>query len=428
MDEDEIIKAVKDWSPWLDNGGKTPEKYTGEKRNIDLEEYLDMRAIKLITGIRRCGKSTLVYQATKKLLEQGINPNEMLFVNFSEEELKKFSLEDICEVYEKNNNIKVNYLFVDEVQDCKKWTSFIRRKYDLKQMDQIWITSSNSSYIKREYATLFTGRNTPITVSPLSFKEFISFKRGNKEDEKEIINFFNQYILEGGFPEITFLKNLEKKETILKNYYRDILEKDIQKRDKLNLDTAQKVGKYLCSNYSKFLNPSKFARRMKINESQILEYLDIFKEVFLFKDLVKFDYSLSKQSQSQRKIYGVDTGLLRANVVEFSENRGRKLENIVHNELKRRNEEEIYYHTGDNVECDFITQKGYKIQNAIQVTQSLEDKKVRHREILGLVKAMETYDLKKGLILTEDQSSECFEHGKYLIEVKPITKWLLEAA
>ena len=164
-----ILKALYDWNPWME--GSFPKELAGFSRNYLLDPYLLISEIKVLEGARRVGKSTLLYQVIEKVLKE--DPH-VLYINFEDETLKKYTLNEIVEAY--REVAPIENLFIDEIQNCSDWISFIRKAHDRKEIPQIWISGSNSSFIKKEFATLLTGRNITIKVFPLSFEEFLHFK------------------------------------------------------------------------------------------------------------------------------------------------------------------------------------------------------------------------------------------------------------
>ncbi len=316
----------------------------------------------------------------------------------------------------------MKYLFIDEIQNCKDWVSFIRKTYDRKEIPQIWISGSNSSFIKKEFATLLTGRNITISVYPLSFKEYLSFKGiettppFSSQKESLIKSHFMQYMEVGAFPAVVLRPVLQKE--LLINYFEDFIYKDIASRHDVNLVKIKELGIYLATNSAKSFSYRGCASALGMHPKTIMDYCSYFYEIFLFHELYKFDYSLKNQIGSDKKIYITDTGLASAISFRFSEDYGRILENLVFNELSRQNQE-IYFHK-QKYECDFLIKKELKITAAIQVTKTLNDPEAKQREIRGLLEAMQSYQLTEGLILTMDE--EGFEDR---IKIIPIWKWLL---
>lgn len=424
----EILQSLLDWNPWLT--GDFPEELIGFKRNYDLFPYLEVPEIKIVEGARRVGKSTLLYQLIHQIHKKHKN---ILYVNFEDEVLSKYPLADIISTY--LEHAPIEYLFIDEIQACPDWVQFTRKIYDRKEYNQIWVSGSNATLIKEEYATLLTGRNLPINVFSLSFPEFLIFKSFSPEalsssliPTKTKIKYqklFSEYMEYGAFPAVVN-RTVLKKELLLA-YFDDFIYKDIVARYEVNANKIKELAIYLATNSCKLFSYRNIATALDCHVNTITDYFNYLKEIFLFEELYKFDFSLSKQYSNDKKVYCLDTGLAAAVSFRFSQDKGRILENIVFNELRRRNHQ-IYFHKHKK-ECDFLIKEELKITQAIQVCLELMDADTKNREITGLMDALEKYNLQRGLLLT--LSEERIEHvvydtKTYIIDIKPVWKWLLE--
>ncbi|MBI3508318.1 MAG: ATP-binding protein [Chlamydiia bacterium] len=417
---EEILKALYDWNPWWE--GKFPTELAGISRDHLLDQYMQIPEIKVLEGARRVGKSTLFYQMIEKILQRD---SQVLYINFEDEILKKYSLSEILTVYRQIAPIR--NLFIDEIQNCKEWVPFLRTAYDRKEIPQIWISGSNASFIKKEFATLLTGRNIPIQVHPLSFEEYLHFKSidtsqpFSSQKQNLIQSHFLPYLETGAFPAVVLRPVLQKE--LLMSYFEDFIYKDIASRHEVNLLKIKELGIYLATNSAKTFSYRGCATALGMHPSTIIDYCSYFYEIFLFQELYKFDYSLKNQIGSDKKIYILDTGLGSAISFRFSEDLGRMLENCIFNELRRKGEE-VYFHK-QKYECDFLIKKELKIIAVIQVSTTLVSPEVRQRELRGLLEAMEVHQLDKGLILTlEEEGQE--EHNHKTVTILPVWKWLLE--
>lgn len=422
---DAIISALLEWNPWLEAG--VPEELVGIRREYDLIAYLSIPEIKILEGVRRSGKSTLLYQIVHHAVAHG---KSVLYVNFEDELLKTYSLSEIYYAFLQRSSI--DYLLIDEIQQCKDWVPFIRKSYDRRELEQIWITGSNSSLIKKEYAELLTGRNIKLTIMPLSFSEYLAFKDlkqiklpVSKPRESQIQHFFTEYLHTGAFPGIALRPVFQRE--LLTSYFEDFLYKDIATRYDVNPAKLKNLAIYLATNSTKTVSYRNIANVLGLHPNTVGDYIAYMNEVFLFDEIHKFDYSLKTQYSNNKKIYMIDTGLANAVSFRFSEDKGRILETCVYLHLKRLGHE-IYFHHGKK-ECDFIIKKGNEITQVIQVTTSLADPDTKNREYAGLLEAMETFQLPSGLILTLEESgtSEHLVNDRAnQITVKPVWKWILE--
>ncbi|MCK5137784.1 MAG: ATP-binding protein [Bacteroidales bacterium] len=386
------------------------------------ESLISSDEILVITGVRRCGKSTLLQQIRNKLKEKDY------YLNFDDDRLIQFTVDDFQDLFEVFIELfgKQQTFYFDEIQNIKGWERFVRRLYDYG--NKVFITGSNATILSRELGTHLTGRYISFELYPFSFKEFLAFKDITIKDSEiystesraEIIKHFHQYTASGGFPLYIRNQNIQ----YLKSLYESILYRDIMVRNNLtNEREILELVYYLASNVSKLSSFNSLAKIVGIsNASTIKNYLTFFQNSYLIFHVNKFDYSLKKQIQNPKKIYFIDLALVNRLGFSFSDNRGRTLENLVFLELKRRGKN-IYYHR-QKTECDFIIKELNKINQAIQVSASLYEKNTYDRELKGLKETMEYYKLDSGLIITENEEDSIEFSGKQ-ITIKPAWKWLL---
>ena len=441
MEKEKLFEILNDWNYW---NKKLPNYYSRKFYENNILKYDLTDEITVLKGIRRCGKSTLLINHIKKLLNQGVDIKETLFINFEdprlEIDLSVNIFEEIIDVYKEyvNNNSQI-YLFLDEIQNVSQWEKWVRTLYELKKVKKIYITGSSSKLLSREYGTALSGRFLDLNIYPISFIEFLEFKGENNINKQNLITnkikykrYFNQYLEIGGFPKVVLTNEefIRKKEVL--NYFETIILKDIVARYNLkNYDNVKKVAIYLISNISKIINLNKIRTSLNISYELVEKYFEYLKETYLVYELNRYDYSLKKQYSSSKKVYVGDISFVKEIGFSFSEDLGRVYENLVFLELIKRFEDtntaeisSIYYHY-ENYECDFIIKTGLEITQAIQVTKSLSNEETRKRELNGLKDAMKKHNLSQGLILTEDESEE-FEYQGYKVTVKPIWRWLLE--
>ncbi|MBM3198850.1 MAG: ATP-binding protein [Chlamydiae bacterium] len=417
---EDILQSLYDWNPWIK--GMFPQELAGFPRNYFLEPYLQIPEIKVLEGARRSGKSTLLYQVIQKIIEQG---ESVLYINFEDAILRNYTLKDIIDTY--HIVAPVKHLFLDEIQNCSDWIPYLRTVYDRKELAQIWVSGSNSSFIQKELSTLLTGRNITIKVFPLAFDEYLQFKQVypkppfSSKDEALVKRHFLEYLHLGAFPAVALRPVLQKE--LLLSYFEDFLYKDISSRHEVNHVKIKELAIYLASNSSKPFSYRGCASALNIHPNTVADYCSYFYEIFLFDELYKFDYSLKNQLSGDKKVYMADVGLAGAVSFRFSEDFGRILETLVHSELKRR-KKIIYFHKQKH-ECDFLVKEELRISEALQVTRTLVDPDVHKREVLGLLEAMEAYQLKEGLILTlEEEGEEIVQEDKKIL-IMPVWKWLL---
>ena len=425
ISNEKIFSILNEWNFW---DRKIVETKKREGYENKLLKYSKTNKVVILKGVRRCGKSTLLINQIKNL-----NNKNTLFVNFEDPKLYSYLgleiLDKIVDTYKEFVSEKLDFLFLDEVQNIDNFEIFVRKANELN-LFKIFITGSSSKLLSKEFGTKLSGRYLEIEVFPLSFLEFLNFKKIKVDKKNLIINsikikkLFKEYLYQGGFPNLFNIeKELFREELI--NYYNSIILKDIVSRYNLkNFDNIKKVSIFVLSNLSKILNLNNLKSSLNISYELIQNYIEYLKEVYLIFEINKFDYSLKKQFSSQKKFYSIDTGLTNSVSFKFSEDFGRQLENIVFLHFKRQTIYEIFYHK-KKFECDFLLKEKDKIVKAVQVTKSLNYENEK-REVMGLVEAALEHDLKEGLILTYEDEEKEFVRDKIKIKVRQIWKYLLE--
>ncbi len=424
------IKKLVEWNPWWENK-ELEEELKGKHRPQyeHLVNSINIKEITIITGVRRSGKSTLMYQMIGSLLKKGTDSKQILFVNLEDKKLTKDTLDDIYESYRENINLdKKAYVFLDEVHRKEGWESWIRKKYDLKTNNKFVISGSSSYLLKREYSALLTGRNLTFEIFPLSFEEFLLFKNVNlnknnlkkgvilEKTKLSILKSLKEYLNLGGFPEI-FFKPQNYKIKILEQYFDDILYKDIVDRYDLNSQKAKDIALFLMTNFTGTISLRNLRASLNMSYDTIKDYISYFKEAFLFFTLDHFSYSFKEQKTIASKIYCIDNGLRNAVSFKFSKDEGKLAENAVLIELKRM-EKEVYYWKNKN-EVDFIVKNKDQGLTAINVSYTDD---VNEREIKALLDFKKEFKpkVKELILLTRD--IEKMEHG---IRFIPLWKYLL---
>ncbi|HTY15842.1 MAG TPA: ATP-binding protein [Methanoregulaceae archaeon] len=381
----------------------------------------DDNRVLIITGIRRCGKSTLLKQVMD-------TRTRFCYVNFEDERFLTFRAEE----FEDLNEVLIevygapDIYFFDEVQNIDKFETFVRRLQDSGK--KVLITGSNASLLSREFGTRLTGRYRLFELYPFSFAEFLSFRKiriGKNsphipEEKAALKTAFAQYRELGGMPEYL----INEDEGYIKTLYDNILYRDIITRYSIRQQrlVRELVGILLSTMSLPFTYNSLKKSLGLSNAITVKEYITYLNSAYLFFELLRFDYSLRKQLSSPRKIYVIDTAFSMLGGFSMAPDSGRYLENIVFIELKRRGKE-VFYFSGKR-ECDFIIKDGPNITGVIQVCHELNDQN-REREFLGLSEAMDRFQLDDGLILTNDREDTVIA-GDKTVYIKPVWKWLLE--
>ena len=371
MDEQEILRQINRWNPEAEhfNPGITRTNYINS-----LYPSLTRKEVLVLQGIRRCGKSTIMKQLIVKLLEEGVKPYQILFINLDDfafrNHLEIETLDKILITHKKHNNPnKKTYYFIDEIQNIHEWERYIRTIYDREEPVKFIISGSNAHLLSQELATKLTGRNLTHTIFPLSFEEFKTFGKKRK---------FNEYLLYGGFPEVVLEKNEEQKKLILQQYLQDIIYRDVITRHKIkNVKLIIDLATSIIASTGTKVSKNKLSKIFKLSDDTIALYINYFLDAFLLYEVTFFSYSTRTKHDVSKlpKFYVVDNGLFAIATQHFSENRGRIVENSVLLSLRINNEYISYWSEG-NSEVDFIVNN-----NAINVTVAEE---IPEREVKGL--------------------------------------------
>jgi len=397
----------------------TLEKVIELQKNWPAIDYIERDAISelgfdysshalIISGIRRCGKSTLLRHFMKQ-----INDSKKLFLNFDTPRLFNFDIDDfeVLDIILEKDNIK--NLFFDEIQIVKGWEVYIRHKLD--QGCKVFITGSNATLLSSELGTRLTGRHVSKELFPFSYHEYLKYMSAENTHET-----FCDYIEVGGFPEYLKHKNPETLQSLLD----DILFRDIAVRNGIrDVESLKRLVIYLFSNVGGLLTAGKLGAQLGIKSpATVLEYLHFLEQSYLIRLLPRFSWSYRAQITNPRKIYVIDNGLVNAVSVTFSQNTGRKLENMVFAHLRQKYTE-IFYYQGAASECDFVIFKDGKVEMLIQVCAELNTDNTQ-REVNGLWDGLDFFGLNEGTILTINQR-DLIKKGNQKINVTSASEFFV---
>ena len=345
----------------------------------------------VVSGIRRCGKSTLLRQYVQK------QERPYFYLNFDDIRLVPFSHEDFRLLDGAIAESGAELLFFDEIQSAQHWELYVRQKLD--EGFQVAITGSNASLLSRELGTRLTGRHLSKELFPFSYREFCGFTGLDYGPESLM-----DYLEKGGFPEYLKTGNTD----ILTQLQSDILYRDIAVRYGIRDATSlRRLFVYLVSNPAQPCSPSRLTQVAGVKSpTTVLEYISHFEAAYLIQLLPCFSWSVKAQSLAPKKVYIADSGIIKTGAVSFSNNFGALLENFVFNCLRAKygtsgisGKGMIYYYTDKNGgECDFIVlphEKPACIQVCWELTQDNQN-----REINGLFEAMDFFNQDKGTIIT----------------------------
>jgi predicted AAA+ superfamily ATPase len=372
--------------------------------------------IKVAIGMRRAGKTYFVYQHILHLIKEGIDKNQILYLNFEDDRLRTFDRGSLAKLVEAfyslypENHEKRCYLFLDEIQNVEEWPQVVRRFHDTKNVE-IFLTGSSAKLLSKEIATSLRGRSLATEIWPYSFKEFIKAQKltidtslYGKKTQDTLMKAFQLYLSTGGFPEVTFYP-VDVRQQTLQEYIDLVIYRDIVERHRISnpalikhmiLSMLHNTGRPF--SVHKFYNESK-SLGYAISKDVLYDYSDYIEDAYLTFSIPIFDSSVRKVQANPKKLYAIDPGLVRALTWDYDRDLGRLFENVVYLDLRRHRCHVSYYLTKDRREVDFIIQTPRGQKKFFQVVWNMEDPATCERETRALETAMKELKI-PGEILT----------------------------
>ena len=408
---------------------------------LDLQERatqlpLDEGRIVTVTGIRRCGKSSLLGLAINRLLKNGVPRERILYVGFDDERFLSMSPDNFDELLQAYREmyphiaIKDVYMFFDEIQLVKGWELFVLRVYK-NYCKHIFITGSTAKMLSEEMASALRGWPDEYREYPLSFSEYLRFKnieanRYTEEGKAVLASAFRTYCEEGGFPEVALTTTKSDKIKILQSYFNTMLFRDMMEH--YNIGTPSSVVRYflkrVMNNLTKPTSVNNVyndlkSQGLRVSKDSLYLWLDYACNIFMLRKVEKYDKSIVKQRSASAKYYVADIALRNAVLLPESEDSGKALENIVYLNLERSlGEEDRVFYYNDSKECDFVVRHGERVTELIQVCWDLNEENIE-REIGGLLAASTFTGCTKCSIITFNQQQSLERDGLH-IDVKAI--------
>ncbi|OGY55466.1 MAG: hypothetical protein A2912_01540 [Candidatus Buchananbacteria bacterium RIFCSPLOWO2_01_FULL_40_23b] len=422
----DIIQTLKDQRQELDRGLQGLSLVV---RNEEKKLQRSSRLIQVVAGVRRCGKSVLIYQA--------LQGKKYGYVNFDDDRLLHVKPNDVLAGLYQIYGKEMNVIFLDEIQNLDQWELFVNRLH--RAGFAVFLTGSNAKLLAKEMATHLTGRHRTIELFPFSFREYLEVHnfKGDVETtagRSELLHYFKEFVSQGGFPEVVMGK--EEQISYLRELYQKIIERDIVGRYHVSyVKTLKEIARTVMSNPGRLLSYGKIRRQFGLgSDHTVKNYVSYLTETYLLMSLSKFSFKPVEIEKSEKKLYCIDTGMSRAVGVQSGRDEGHLVENVVAIELFRRQSSsadvEMYYWKNTlQEEVDFVIRERGKITQLIQVCVSLEKEDTKQREIRALLKASKDLRCKNLSIITLDSGGE--EEVEWFgikgkIKYIPIWKWLLE--
>ena len=388
-----------------------------------LRRHKDQDVIKVVSGVRRCGKSTLFELFKQELLTSGVKANQIISINFEDLEYEPLQEYHALHEYIVERLIPETpmYVFLDEVQHVPQFEKVVGSLFIKPNVD-IYITGSNAYFMSSDIATLLTGRYVQVEMLPLSFKEFHSaYSQQNLSD----MDIYNLYIEHSSFPRLVHVEDDESIDEYLESILNTVILKDIVTRLKItDVPLLLDIIKYLLANIGSLINPTKIANTLtsygrKTDNKTVEKYLQGLKDGLLIYEVDRFDVKGKALLQRNAKYYVVDSAFRKFLLSRTDSDRGHILENIVYLELIRRGYR-VYVGHLQNGEIDFVAKKPHRLEY-YQVSYTVMEDTTLRRELSPLEKLDDNYPK---YLLTMDVLHKTDNHNG--IEQKNVLDWLLE--
>jgi len=412
---------------------------TGTPRRLTIEAVSGKATICI--GVRRSGKSTLMFQLIQQLLDGGVPRQNILYLNFFDDRLHQLQhdglgviLEAYYSLYPEKKNSEKLYCFFDEIQNIPGWEPFVDRLIRTEKC-QVYITGSSARMLSKEIATQMRGRALSWEVFPFTFQEFLDYKGVESKvplsTKKRLLiqKAFEDYWETGGFPEVAGLdKHLRIK--IHQEYLQAILFRDLVERYDISHPKAlSDLAHWLINNASSLYSVNRLTTYLKslghkVPKSSVSDYLEWFEDAFFLFTVRIFDASLARSNTNPKKIYCVDHSMVTSVASGILVNSGKLLENLVFAALRRINQEIYYYKTNGGREVDFLLQKMNRQRMLVQVCESMADPQTRKREITSLAEAMAELKLGTGYIVTRNEEEQIKTESGTVV-LLPVWQFLL---
>lgn len=409
---------------------------------IQREASIDIQLpkVQVITGPRRAGKSSLLRLTIAKLLESGISWDQICYLPLEDERIRGRSfppdtiLQAFRELSADNSMLNEVFFFFDEIQYLQDWEPFINRVHE-QISRHIILTGSNSRTLHTEVSSVLRGRGIAVELLPLSFSEYLAFRGINYsaygDPAVQTRTAFNDFVMQGGYPETVALP-IPTGRQLLQEYFNTVMYRDIIDQQRpANYSYLRYLFHRIAGNTGKTTALSKIFNELKsqgyaVSKNSIYDMVRLAEDVYLYKRISRYDPSLIKRENSDKKGYFIDNGMLNAIDAGFSNNIGILLENLIFWQLYRQYGNiyttDIYYYKDAHHECDFILYREGGNPLAIQVCWQMNTEETRMRELKGLVKACDHTGTTSGIIITHEQEEVLNYQGKK-INVIPAWKW-----
>ncbi len=412
-----LMELVKD----IIADGQMREPEMGSPRDLAIETL--PRKVSVCMGVRRCGKSTYMAGVMKKLMDDGVNRENMVWINFADDRLFPLRTEGLGCIHdayygmypEKRQKEKV-YFFFDEIQEFPQWELFIERLRRDENCD-IYITGSSARLLSREIGTEMRGRSLAWEMFPFSFGEYLTFLgierslKGGKTQKLRVLKAWDEYKERGGFPE-TFNATPQLRRQLHQEYFNALLFRDVIERNNVKQPRVLRhLAGRLLNQVGTLFSVNKTARDfssngLKVGRETLSQYLEWMQDAYFFFSVPAYHASFAERERMMQKVYCVDHAMAVSMGAHILKNRGQLLENMVFTGLRRLTDEVYYYKTAQGYEVDFMAIMPDHSRMPVQVCESLENVTTKSREVRALAAAMEEMGCTHGWIVTDHEQEE----------------------
>ena len=391
-----MLEILNQWNRW----GAAKLK-SGYARDItsNIIPFLNTNEVVALIGLRRAGKTTVLYQIMDALESEGVPKEAILHMNFEEPAIApRLGVETLDQIYrtyrEEIYPTGKAYLFFDEIQNVSHWEKWVRARNESEEI-KIFITGSSASLMSRELATVLTGRHGEFYVTPFSFKEILRLKDIKIPESKLKINpppiiqnVLKEYLTWGGFPEVILSDSIDRKKMLLKQYFDDILFKDVAMRHQIrDLTVLRNIAVFLITQTGCLFSINRISKLFQISLEMASNYCSFIQGSFLVDYLPYFSLKTAERNRNPQKIHVNDLGLRQIASISLSMDYGKCAETLIYQHLQRKFRNDIFYWKGEQ-EVDFVIRSGNAIHSILQVAyDDLDDENTRQRELMSLEKA-----------------------------------------
>jgi len=429
----EILKEIL-----LDN--QEAEFFTGVPRHLSVSPVAGKATVCI--GVRRCGKSTYLYQRMRQLEEAGVPRENILYLNFFDDRLHFLQQEGLAQVleayftlYPEKKGAETIHCFFDEIQAVPDWEPFVDRLLRTEKCE-VFITGSSAQMLSREVATQMRGRALAWELFPFSFAEFLDARgvdhRGDLSAKRRlrVEKAFTDYWQQGGFPEVMDVER-RLRVRIHQEYFHAVLFRDlVERHDVAHPRAVADLAHWLVDNVASLYSVNRLTNYLKslghkVPKAAVSDYLAWFEDAYFLFTVRIHDASLARANTNPKKIYCIDHALVESVASGILVNEGHRLENLVFVALRRTTPEIYYYRTRNRREVDFVARRPKRPPLLVQVSESLRQPDTRKRELTALQEAMAELGVETGLVVTRSESERIeFEGG--VIDVVPVWRFLLQ--